>query len=267
MCEKMLKKTPEIAEICGAFIGDGWIESRKTSLYITGDITEDRPYYNEHLAKLFSKNICKIQPRELPYWSVYGLAFYKRKLIGELLELGFIPGKKNNRVRIPKWIINSKDKKILCSVLRGVFDTDGSFFCKKDYGKWRKEYRKLHHCQPRISIKVASKYLIKDIIILADKLGLEYTNPNPRKSKRSNELKTYIFEINSLRSIKNWFEKVVKPANEKHKTKYEIWKKFGFVPPFTSLDERKKILAGKINPYKYYAEVPKWSNGIGSRPK
>ena len=263
----MLKKTPEIAEICGAFIGDGWIESRKTSLYITGDKTEDKPYYDNHLVKLFSKNISKIKPKAFPYWNVYGLALYKRKQIEELLELGLIPGKKNNKVRIPKWIINSKNKKILCSVLRGIFDTDGSFFCKKDYGKWKKEYRKLHHCQPRISIKVVSKYLIKDIIILVDKLGLEYNNPNPWKSKRSNELEVYTFEINSLGSIKKWFEKIVKPANEKHKTKYEIWKKFGFVPPFTSLEERKKILIGEINPDKYYAGVPKRSNGIGSRPK
>ena len=62
----------------------------------------------------------------------------------------------------------------------------------------------------------------------------------------------YVIEINKIQDIKNWFEKTVIPQNPKHITKYLIWKKFGFCPTNTTLEERRKILKGEINPYSYY---------------
>ena len=58
------KMNVEIAEILGAFIGDGWIESSLNSIYITGDKIEDKDYYDNFLAPIFSKNFVDIKPKE-----------------------------------------------------------------------------------------------------------------------------------------------------------------------------------------------------------
>ena len=36
-------------------------------------------------------------------------------------------------------------------------------------------------------------------------------------------------------------------------SKYEVWKKFGFCPPYTTLKQRKKILNGELDPYSFYS--------------
>jgi hypothetical protein len=67
----------EVAELLGAFIGDGWIEKRKKGMYILGNITEDKEYYDNFLAPLFSKHFTLVIPKEFSYWSVYGICTYK----------------------------------------------------------------------------------------------------------------------------------------------------------------------------------------------
>ena len=44
------------------------------------------------------------------------------------------------------------------------------------------------------------------------------------------------------KDLKKWFE-LIGFSNSKHNTKVEIWKKFGYCPPYTKLEERKKILS------------------------
>lgn len=69
---------PELAEICGAIMGDGWIESRGHALYIAGHPTEDKDYYDFHLAPLVSKVLFKVKTKEYKYWSVYGIHIYNK---------------------------------------------------------------------------------------------------------------------------------------------------------------------------------------------
>ena len=58
-----LKMNMKIAEIHGAFIGDGWLESSHKSIFITGDKVEDKNYYDDFLALKFSKNFADVKPR------------------------------------------------------------------------------------------------------------------------------------------------------------------------------------------------------------
>ncbi|VVB73900.1 LAGLIDADG-like domain protein [uncultured archaeon] len=255
----MLEQTPEMAEVCGAFIGDGWIESRQTSMYITGNLTEDRRYYDGHLSKIFSHNIGEVTPKEFPYWHVYGIGFHKKNVIRQLSEFGFVSGRKNRITRIPEWIMNSKDERIQYSALRGIFDTDGSFYCKRNYSKTSNTWRLRYHWQPRIRIGVVSPGLIEDIKTIVDRFGISYSNPSPRPPRKSNEQPAYLFEINSVENIKRWFNEI-KPANSRQTTRYGVWRKFGFLPPNTTLEERNKIIADEIDVYSYYAGVSKRSN-------
>ena len=45
--------------------------------------------------------------------------------------------------------------------------------------------------------------------------------------------------------------------SRKHLTKYLIWKKSGFCPPYTSLPQREQILNEELDPYSFYKALPK----------
>ncbi len=241
-----MNPSPEIAEICGLIIGDGWIQKRGCSLFITGDITEDREYYDNHLSNLFSKTFLKTKPKLFPYWKVYGLGIYNKEVINKLIDLGIQPGKKVYTAKIPSWSFDSKE--ISASLLRGLFDADGSIFCGKSYGKYAKGFRLSYHHDMRLRIGSASKQLCEDIKKLGKNIDLEFVGPRLIKGKFSNKRNNhnfYVLELNKDSSIINFFEKSVIPKNSKHTTKYKIWKRFGFCPPKTNLKEtvdRKVVL-------------------------
>lgn len=247
------KKNSDIAEICGAIIGDGWIETKGKALYITGHPTEDKVYYDQYLASLFSKNFIKVKPKIYRYWRVYGFGVYKQKIIKEIIKLGIKTGNKSSNIRIPKWIFVKE--KFMIAVLRGIFDSDGSFYCGKCYGKYDNAFRKKYHCQPRIQITSISKNLIIDTFKIMLDLGF---HPEKIKSRKEgfkcgrNCKKSYLIRLNRLKEIKNWFKLFKLSANPKHISKFKLWIKFGFCPPSTTLEERRKILKGEININSYY---------------
>lgn len=101
----------EIAEILGAFIGDGWIESRGSVIYICGDSTEDKDYYDKFLAPLFSKHFVLVKPKKFKYWNVYEISSCNKDIIKKALSLGFQKGKKCYIAEITDFIMNSNNKK------------------------------------------------------------------------------------------------------------------------------------------------------------
>ena len=245
----------EIAELCGAVMGDGWIEEREKGFFIAGDPIEDKDYYDNHLSKLL-QNIFKINisPKQFPYWKVYGISFYKKKLIKQLLNFGLAKGKKVNSAYVPDWIFRYKSSKIPIAFIRGVFDTDGSVFCQKDYTKYANSFNSKYHSKIRIRIGSVSQKLICQLSNLCNRLGFRTVTRIIRGgfSHNRNRSNTYILEINEKRSIENWFKRL-KPSNPKHNSKYLIWKQFNFCPPNTTLHQRKQILKNKLNPYNLYS--------------
>ena len=113
---------PDVVEVLGAFIGDGWIETDKDALYITGSPTEDKEYYDEFLAPLFSKYFAPVEPKSFPYWKVYGIVTYKKGIVKRALNLGFQAGHKSTIAKIPDEIVESEDIEVVKAVLRGMFD-------------------------------------------------------------------------------------------------------------------------------------------------
>ncbi len=49
----------KIAELCGAIMGDGWIQENESGFFIAGDPEEDKEYYDEHLSQLINKILKK----------------------------------------------------------------------------------------------------------------------------------------------------------------------------------------------------------------
>ncbi|MBT4376744.1 hypothetical protein HOD29_05195 [archaeon] len=242
----------KVAEICGAIIGDGWIQGNGRGCFIAGDPLEDKEYYDEHLSKIFSEIICPIETKNFPYWKVYGIGLYKKKEIQKLLDFGLKKGKKVDIVTTPNWIKNGNSK-IKQSFLRGFFDADGSVFCQKSYGKYNNKFDKKYHSKIRLRLTSISKELISEIFQICKELNLRVTLTKSKGGFRQNRNRSdvYRININELRSIEKWFEEI-KPANKKHSTKYMIWKEHGFCPPFTTIKQRKDILKKGIKPYSYY---------------
>ena len=246
--EEDLVNNPEVAEILGAFIGDGWIESDKDALYITGSLTEDKDYYDNYLASLFSKYFAPVNPRKFLYWKVYGIATYKKEAINKAINLGFQVGPKSLVAEVPKEFLCSNNKEVINAVLRGIFDTDGSFWCERSRAKTSSEWKRKHNYHPELRITSCSKKLLEQIQFLLVKIGID--SGIMQKSVKSfkcgrNVNDSYALNIRKIEEIEKFF-KIVKTNNPRHKTRYHVWKRLGHLPPNTSLKERKEMLKNSL---------------------
>lgn len=250
----------KLAEFCGAMMGDGWIQSNGCSLFLAGNPSEDKEYYDEHMIPLISKIIIPVKAKNFHYWGVYGIGIYKKEIIKKLLEFGLLKGKKVNLASIPDWI-KSSDIKVKMAFIRGVFDTDGCIFMQKDYTKYANEFNSKYHTKSRIRIVSISKKLMEEMSEILTSLKFRHVlrrRAGGFKYNRNNNV-SYHLEINSIKDVQRFF-KEIKPNNLKHVTKYLIWRKFGFCPTKTDLKLRKDILKNNINPYNLYAGVAERSN-------
>jgi hypothetical protein len=246
-----IKDKEKLAEICGAMIGDGWIQSNEQSFFLAGDPKEDKDYYDNHISKLISKLIVPVKPKEFLYWKVYGISIHTKSQVKKLLDLGLPKGKKVKTAEVPRWIIEA-DLNTIKSFIRGFFDTDGCVFCQKDYTKYAKEFESKYHTKIRIRISSVSKKLIEEVFLLCKKCGFRCVK-RVKIINRVNRADVHILEVNEIKGIHRWFNEL-KPSNPKHTTKYLVWKKHGFCPPYTTIKQRKDILKKKINPYKLYKQ-------------
>ena len=223
----------ETAELCGALIGDGWIQKNGNAMFISGYQTEDREYYGKRIVQLLRTTLGReIRPRKFPYWNTYGIGIYRNAEIKKFIGFGMPTGKKGTKTDIPK-IIQKSDIENKKAFLRGLFDTDGTMYPMRQNGK----YTRL-----RLRISLISGKLINSVKMICDELGIKYSNPSPRKVGKRRPNKTYIFEINKKDSIEKWFS-IVKSQNPKHTTKFYLWKKIGHLSPRTTVKERKCILS------------------------
>jgi hypothetical protein len=137
----------------------------------------------------------------------------------------------------------------------GSLDADGCIFCQKDYTKYANDFNSKYHSKIRLRISSISKTLIDQLFILCKKHGFRCVKRTLKRgfAYHRNCSDAHILEINEIKSIHRWF-KELSPSNPKHTTKYLIWKKFGFCPPCTTIQQRKDILKNKLNPYYLYKQ-------------
>lgn len=248
------KITEELAELIGIITGDGHLvyldKNYKYIQYhldISGHLIDDLDYYEKIVEPMFIK-LFRIRLRfvrqrinELKIGldsKAISTFFYK------ILNLPI--GNKTLRTSIPDYIKNAKNNNIKIAFIRGLADTDFSICFKR-------KYKRLHY-YPVIRCHIRSKRLIKQLSESLKKFGFNFCalydqkEYDPRSDKYIIE---HSIDINGVTNVEKWM-KLIGFNNPKHITKYQIWKKFGFCPSNTNLEQRKRILNGELNPHSFY---------------
>ena len=251
MLGKQISK--EVAEIAGIFTADGCLQPKY--LCIWGHISEDKPYFDLTLKKLFKKAFkLDINVHEKRSNSVYGFYLCDKKVINYFKNyLGFPIGSKTYTVRVPAKIRNSNSKKVITSFIRGFCDGDGCLSFDKRRGNYS-NILKVLHTYPRIQLKSVSQRLIEDISRMLKFLGIKHSLYRIRSNKLS-ERDSFNIQILGKENLQKWI-KIIGFSNPVHQTKYEIFKKYAFVPVKINLNQRIKILAGELDPWLFY---PSWT--------
>ncbi len=226
---------PDLAEFVGVLLGDGSIgryECRagdkikiQHRVKVTGDGEEDLPYFKEFLSplmtNLFGKGpLLRFKRNE----RTAELAYFGKELYEFLIGLGMVSAPKRNRAIIPPFVF---EKNLELHFLRGLFDTDGCLV-------FDKQHKDIHY-YPRIEIKMLSCPMREQLLSILSDRGFRYiTSPQPNEGLR--------IQMNGKKIFERWM-KDIGFNNQKHVSKYDVWSKFGYYTPNTTLKERIDILA------------------------
>lgn len=182
-------------ELYGALIGDGWLSSLKKesmwALGLCGHLKLDRLYI-EYLAKIVDHLLQrKGYFSERLKYNVIEFRFRHKQFFKFLTEeLNFPMGKKENLIIHSK--IFSLGYKKTRYVIRGIFDTDGSFYLEKN--------KKGISNYPCLSIHMKEPLLLEQLFTLLKEEGFrvsfDRTN-NQIKLKGKEQLNKWLNEIGS----------------------------------------------------------------------
>lgn len=151
------KMSPELAEEIGVHLGDGCLSYNRNYFSVKCNKKEEK-YVTDFLFPLYKK-LYNLDLKLMQLPSVSGFEIYSKALCQFKNKVLNIPyGEKKERIEVPKEIIESKNKPIYQSLIRGTFDTDGCVYIAK------KKY-------PIILIDIKSKKLIEQISNMLKKLG------------------------------------------------------------------------------------------------
>jgi len=122
-------KNQDLAELVGIILGDEsfFINKKVAELDIAFNLSEN--YYLNHVEDLLQRiTQSNVNRKYEKGHRCIHLRICKREIVKNLLEVSLIKSgnKIRNKVTIPEWIW--KDKKLLKSCLKGLFDTDGSLY-------------------------------------------------------------------------------------------------------------------------------------------
>ena len=236
-----MKIDGDMAEILGMHIGDGCISVNKrySMYYLGGDITEEKEYHDLWVSKLLNKKVffplgkkaaCY---KEYPSVGVYGLYVFDKEVVNFFKNFGILSGSKKQQ-DIPKGILNNK--RLMKRFIRGLFDTDGTIYFDKN-----RSCKNPINNVPIIKLGTTSRRLARSVFKYLKLLGFNPGIKKPYKGKRDKN-KVYTIVLYRKKDINDYINKI-EFKNPKHKTKWLVFKKQGYLQPKTTLKERKAIIA------------------------
>jgi len=194
-----MKITPELAELVGVIMGDGYIYSNYGThqVGIVGSPETDREYFEkikELIKKIWDKEVrIKIGGRGLRI-------IISSKEIAQLLINNFdIPsGKKSDKIFICDRI--AKDWDLTKHAIRGLVDTDGSVFVSKKPGVEK---------YPTIELNTTSKKLAMQLKEILESQGFRVTKIWGRIPKGQEHCLTeYKVCLNGQNNLKKWINEI-----------------------------------------------------------
>lgn len=195
---KKEKITPELAELIGVLIGDGYIyrSHRKYTVGFVGSPKTDREYYVKLQRLVFSVWNKKVQIKERE--NGLRITFNSKEIVSFLInDLGIPHGEgKCEKVIIPNKIINNWN--LARHTIRGIVDTDGSIFTAKKPGSPN---------YPSIEITTTSHNLALQLRKILIKNGFNVAKIWKYKSKLSKRT-AYKIPLNGRENIKRWLNSI-----------------------------------------------------------
>jgi len=209
----------DLAEEIGIHIGDGSMNIYNgRSLYsLRGHVIDDKMYFSDFIPKLYQK-LYGISPKIRKWPDVVGFQIGSKAIVAFKHEIIGLPLGPKNNISIPLELL--KSKKLLCSCLRGIFDTDGTLSFEK------KSRDKPYY--PRIIFSTTSEPLCQQLGEIL-KRSLNF-NLSIWSTHYENKNWKTIFRI-CIRGEKNlnkWF-KLIGSSNSKNILKYDRWKEYGYI--------------------------------------
>ena len=116
-----------------------------------------------------------------------------------------------------------------------------------------KNKNKTVHNYPIIELKISSKSLVQTIAKLLYAIDISYFTSNkivhdPRFKKPT---KQFSITISGKSNLSKWFE-LIGSRNPSYLSRYAVYRKYGFCPPYTNYLERRDMLIDKLDPHSYY---------------
>lgn len=237
-----LKKSKEfilnenMSELVGSIIGDGCISKNGKRndyrIFISGNPIEDKDYMEGYLPTLIEKCLNKKPSVYLGKNGALIVQFQNEAFRLFLDRLG-IKERKTKNVDIPKQIL--KDKGLLLKCIRGIADADFTLiFTKKHTNK---------NFYPRISAQFASYKLVKTLEKALRSMNFTL---NTRYKMKIEDKRGFNWSINQINldgphNLERWL-KLIGFSNQRILTRYNVWKKYGYLIPKTTLPQRLKLI-------------------------
>jgi len=217
--------TPELAEEIGIHIGDGNLHIHSGSAgdsysySITGNLINEAIYHHGHIYNLI-KNLYSVEPRFVERANKNSIeTLIKSKAIVEFKNkvLGLVVGPKKS-IQIPKNIMSNETFKKRC--VSGIIDTDFSITSSM-----------------AITGKLHSLFIAREMHRILEEQKIDHIFREYEEYGRF-----YISKELAEKIILEW-----KLHNQKHLSKYNMFKEFKMFIPFSTTPERLAVLEGKLD--------------------
>lgn len=235
------KLDEDLAYLLGFHLGDGHMKQAmgKTGLgsaiFYDGYSINEFAQYKENICPLIKRLFncdCKIEVRKNS--NNLRTKIGSRAIVDFLhIQCGLPLGPKDD-AQVPKIIIEAS-KKIQFAFLRGLADTDMSLVFKS-------RHKDINY-YPVIDCSMKSKFLVLGVIELLKKMGYSF-HSGSKKSMRYSKIQPhslYYFQINGVKNLEKWM-KEIGFSSPNQLTKLDVWKKYGFLPPKTTIVDRIKMI-------------------------
>jgi len=244
----------DLAYLVGVHIGDGFMNIYRRPRQVEykyelfGHEINDKDFHLSILLPLFEKLFNFRSKTRMNCPGCHSIYFNSKAVVTFFNKCLQLPlGKKSDIVDIPEFIQLAGPEYYLACI-RGIFDTDFALSFKNK--------NKTVHNYPIIELKANSAKLIATISKLLTRV--EISNFTAKKliddPRFKGITKQFSVTASGKKNLQKWFN-LIGSRNPSYLSRYALYRKYGFCPPYTNYLERRNMLIGKLDPHGYYSKI------------